>query len=81
MGSTSSLLSRHQVEDFRVISFESLLAMPDGGLLIGFRNAGVAFLKNEKVTTYADASGMERATVRKLALALDGTVWAATSTQ
>ena len=53
--------------------------MPDGGLLIGFRNAGVAFLKNEKVTTYADASGMEQATVRKLALALDGTVWAATS--
>ncbi len=58
---------------------ESLLAMPDGGLFIGFRNAGVAFLKNEKVTTYADASGMEQATVRKLALALDGTVWAATS--
>ena len=58
---------------------ESLLAMPDGGLFIGFRNAGVAFLKNEKVRTYADASGMEEATVRKLALALDGTAWAATS--
>jgi ligand-binding sensor domain-containing protein len=58
---------------------ESFLAMPDGGLFIGFRNAGVAFLKNEKVKTYTNASGMEQATVRKLALALDGTVWAATS--
>jgi ligand-binding sensor domain-containing protein len=58
---------------------ESLLAMPDGGLFVGFRNAGAALLTNEKVTTYVDASGMEQSTVRKLALGLDGTVWAATS--
>jgi hypothetical protein len=55
MGSTSSLLGRHQVEGFRVISSNLFWRCRTGDLLIGFRNAGVAFLKNEKVTTYADA--------------------------
>jgi signal transduction histidine kinase/ligand-binding sensor domain-containing protein len=57
---------------------ESLLAMPDGGLVIGFRNAGAAFLKDERVTTYLEPKEMEQATVRKLALGADGTIWAAT---
>jgi len=53
--------------------------MPDGGLFVGFRNAGAALLKSEHVTTYAEPPEMAQATVRKLALAQDGTVWAATS--
>jgi ligand-binding sensor domain-containing protein len=57
---------------------ESLLAMPDGSLVIGFRNAGAAFLKDGKVTTYAEPKEMGQATVRTLALGRDGAVWAAT---
>jgi hypothetical protein len=63
MGSTSSLLGRHQVEGFRVISSNLFWRCRTGGLLIGFRNAGVAFLKNEKVTTYADASEWNKPSV------------------
>jgi signal transduction histidine kinase/ligand-binding sensor domain-containing protein len=58
---------------------ESLFAAPDGGLFIGFRNAGASFLKDEQVTNYGPANGMPPGTVRSFARTPDGSIWAATS--
>jgi signal transduction histidine kinase/ligand-binding sensor domain-containing protein len=67
-----------QGERFPGHIIESLLATPDDGLFIGFRNAGASFLKHENVTTYGEAEGMPATTVRGFARTLDGMVWAAT---
>lgn len=58
---------------------ESLLATSDGGLFIGFRNAGAALLKDGRITIYGEAEGMPSGTVRGFARTRDGAVWAATS--
>jgi signal transduction histidine kinase/ligand-binding sensor domain-containing protein len=58
----------------------ALLATPDGGLWIGYRTAGVSFLKHGGVTNYGVREGfLEPATVHRFARDSDGTVWAATS--
>jgi len=56
---------------------ESLMATPDEGLFIGFRDAGASFLKNGNVTTYAESEGRPLGTIRGFARARDGTVWVA----
>ena len=58
---------------------ESLLATPDGGLFIGFRNGGASLLRDGKVTTYGEKEGMPPTTVRRFARTRDSTVWAATN--
>ena len=56
---------------------ETLMATPDGGLFIGFRDAGAAFLKNQITTVYPTLGGKQMGTVRHFARAQDGVVWAA----
>jgi ligand-binding sensor domain-containing protein len=57
----------------------TLLAVPDGGLWIGYYNGGVSFLKHGQVTNYSytDRAGLPTGTVRNLARDLDGNIWAA----
>ncbi len=56
--------------------------LPDavrGGLWLGFRNGGIAYLKNGQVlTSYTTADGLGGGRVNDLELDQDGTLWAAT---
>jgi signal transduction histidine kinase/ligand-binding sensor domain-containing protein len=54
----------------------ALLAASDGGLWIGYRN-GVAFLKQDKVSFYAEHQGLPYGRVSSLAQTQDGAIWAA----
>ena len=56
---------------------ESLLAVPNDGLLVGFRDTGAALIRDGKVITYPVADGQSMGTLRGFALGKDGTVWAA----
>ena len=58
---------------------ESLLATPNGGLLIGFRNGGASFLNDGQVTIYDESDSNPLGTVRGFAITPNGTVWAAAS--
>jgi signal transduction histidine kinase/ligand-binding sensor domain-containing protein len=66
-------------QKFPAYIIESLLATPDGGLFIGFRNAGASFLIEGRVTIYDESDGMPPGTVREFARARDGSIWAATT--
>lgn len=57
---------------------ESLLALPDNGLLIGFRGGGAALLKDGKLTVYGQAEGLPFTTLRSFARTRDGMIWAST---
>jgi signal transduction histidine kinase/ligand-binding sensor domain-containing protein len=58
----------------------SLQATSDGGLWIGFRWGGAAFLKDGRTTNYGEAEGLTPgATVFRISVDLEGTVWAATN--
>jgi len=57
---------------------ESLLALPDGGLWIGFRDGGAALLKDGKLTVYSEAEGLPFTVLRSFARTRDGKIWAAT---
>jgi signal transduction histidine kinase/ligand-binding sensor domain-containing protein len=60
----------------------SLLAVPDGGLWIGFAREGrISVLRNGKVTNYARAAGLPvDTTILSIAQDHDGTMWANTGT-
>ena len=55
----------------------SLMAVPDGGLWIGYLKGGVSFLKDGTVTNYSEHDGLPFGRVKQFARDRDGTVWAA----
>jgi signal transduction histidine kinase/ligand-binding sensor domain-containing protein len=55
----------------------SLLAMPDGGLWIGFASGGVSYLKDGQVKNYREKDGAPSNSVRALAVDRQGVIWAA----
>jgi signal transduction histidine kinase/ligand-binding sensor domain-containing protein len=58
----------------------SLLAIPDGGLWIGFSSGEVSLLKNGRITSYSQKDGLPPSTVRSLARDRQGRIWAASVT-
>jgi signal transduction histidine kinase/ligand-binding sensor domain-containing protein len=57
----------------------SLFAPASGGLWIGFTFGGVAFLKDGKMTAYAERDGLPPGSVKAFALDPGGTLWAGTT--
>jgi signal transduction histidine kinase/ligand-binding sensor domain-containing protein len=55
----------------------SLLAVPDGGLWIGFLYGGVSFLKDGRATNYSQRDGLPSASVRAFARDQQGVIWGA----
>jgi signal transduction histidine kinase/sugar lactone lactonase YvrE len=55
----------------------SLLAMPDGGLWIGFASGGVSYLKGGQIKNYSEKDGAPSNSVRALAVDRQGVIWAA----
>jgi streptogramin lyase len=62
-------------DDHRILDVRALLATKDGGLWIGYRN-GVAFLKEDKASFYAEQQGLGCGWVSHLAQTPDGAIWA-----
>jgi signal transduction histidine kinase/ligand-binding sensor domain-containing protein len=58
-------------------SVSSLMAVPDGGLWVGFYRGGASFIKNGRVTNYSDSDGFPVYTVRCFARDRSGAIWAA----
>ncbi len=56
----------------------ALLALPTGELAIGYRNGGVAILRDGKVTSFHEKDGFDGGTVFDLSLDLDRRLWVAT---
>src|SRR5215831_8076026 len=56
-----------------------LMAVPDGGLWVGFYRGGASVIRNGRVTSYSDSEGFPVATVRAFARDSSGAVWAATT--
>jgi signal transduction histidine kinase/ligand-binding sensor domain-containing protein len=55
----------------------SLLAVPDGGLWVGFWYGGVSFLKDGKVTNYSEQDGLPSHAVLGFERDLEGMIWVA----
>jgi signal transduction histidine kinase/sugar lactone lactonase YvrE len=62
-------------ESFATVS--SLLAPASGGLWVGLRLGGAAFIADDHVTRYGEAEGLPAGAVYSFAIDEDGTVWAA----
>jgi ligand-binding sensor domain-containing protein len=62
-------------ESFATVS--SLLAPASGGLWVGLRLGGAAFISDDHVTRWGDAEGLPAGAVYGFAIDDDGTVWAA----
>ena len=58
----------------------SLLAIPDGGLWIGFSSGEISLLKNGRITSYSKKDGLPPSTVRSLVRDRQGRIWAASLT-
>ena len=58
----------------------SLLAVPDGGLWVGFSSGDVSLLKNGRVTSYGQKDGLPPSPVRSLVRDRQGRIWAASLT-
>jgi signal transduction histidine kinase/ligand-binding sensor domain-containing protein len=67
-------------ESFPSQNISSLLAMPDGGLWIGFRPSGLAFLKAGQLKIFSRPEELPKSEVFGLAQDQDGRIWAATLT-
>jgi ligand-binding sensor domain-containing protein len=65
---------------FPAKNVSSLLAIPDGGLWIGFSSGEVSLLKNGRVTSYGPTNGLPPSTVRSLVRDRQGRIWAASLT-
>ncbi|MFZ0590232.1 MAG: two-component regulator propeller domain-containing protein [Bryobacteraceae bacterium] len=59
------------------MSVSALMAVPDGGLWVGFTRGGASFIRNGRVTNYSDSDGFPVSTVRCFARDRAGTIWAA----
>lgn len=62
-----------------VATVSSMLASPDGGLWLGLRAGGVAYIDDNQLELYEQHDGVPSGTVYRLARENDGTVWAATA--
>jgi signal transduction histidine kinase/ligand-binding sensor domain-containing protein len=58
-------------------SVSALMAVPDGGLWVGFDRGGASFIKNGQVTNYSDSEGFPVSSVRCFARDTSGTIWVA----
>jgi signal transduction histidine kinase/ligand-binding sensor domain-containing protein len=87
LGTTSGLV---RFDGVRFVDFEpppgqtlpernvaALLAMPDGGLWIGFGPGGASLLQRGVITSYSTRDGMPSGTVRALVRDTEGRIWAA----
>jgi len=63
---------------FPVHSVNSLLALPNGDLWIGFSSGGVSLLRHGNATSYGVREGVPNGVVWRLAQDREGTIWAAT---
>jgi signal transduction histidine kinase/ligand-binding sensor domain-containing protein len=54
-----------------------LMATPDGGLWISYTLGGVSFLKNGRLTNYAQQDGLPNNVIRSMARDQDGGIWVA----
>ena len=64
-------------EAFPQRSVASLLAVPDGGLWVGYWYGGVSFIKNGTVTDYGKAEGLPSDAVLAFARDRQGAIWIA----
>lgn len=55
----------------------ALLAVPEGGLWVGFATGGASFVKNGHVTNYGEQEGLPRNNLRAFARDQGGVIWAA----
>jgi signal transduction histidine kinase/ligand-binding sensor domain-containing protein len=65
---------------FPARNVSSLLALPDGGLWIGFSSGEVSLWKNGRITSYGKQNGLPSGTVRSLVRDRQGRIWAASLT-
>jgi len=65
-------------ESERSRAVSALLADESGGLVVGYRNGGVAILRNGQATRYHEADGFDNATVFDLTIDFDHALWVAT---
>ena len=63
---------------FPVRGVNSLLALPNGDLWIGFSSGGVSLLRNGNATNYGVREGVPNGVIWSLAQDREGTIWAAT---
>jgi signal transduction histidine kinase/ligand-binding sensor domain-containing protein len=64
---------------FPASAVHSLLALPDGELLIGFEDSTISLLRNGKSTTYTVRDGVPGGGIRGFAQDGAGTIWVATA--
>jgi PAS domain S-box-containing protein len=64
---------------FPVRPVNSLLALPNGDLWIGFRSGGVSLLRNGNANDYTVREGVPNGAIWSFAQDREGTIWAATS--
>ena len=62
---------------FRSATWYSLLAVPDGGLWVGYRFGGVSFILDGTATDYGTPEGLPSGAVRALARDRRGAIWLA----
>lgn len=86
LGTTDGLLrfngisfDRYQPQNGRLMAnaVSALMAMPDGGLWIGFVRGGACFLRNGQIANYTEAQGFPVSEVRAFARDSTGAIWAA----
>ncbi|HKV33558.1 MAG TPA: two-component regulator propeller domain-containing protein [Pyrinomonadaceae bacterium] len=69
-------LYKPEVNDLPSVAVSTLMALPDGGLWIGYLRGGASLLKDGRVTNYSEAEGFPVGRVRSFAQDHDGTIWA-----
>ena len=69
-------LYKPEVNDLPSVAVSTLLALPDGGLWIGYLRGGASLLNDGRVTNYSEAEGFPVGRVRSFAQDHEGTIWA-----
>src|SRR5436305_1059322 len=54
----------------------ALMAVPDGGLWVGYARGGASLLKDGRSTNYSEREGFPVGRVRSFARDFDGAIWA-----
>ena len=58
-------------------SISAVMAVPDGGLWVGYTRGGASFIKSGRITNYSDTDGFPVSSVRCFARGKSGSIWAA----
>jgi ligand-binding sensor domain-containing protein len=66
-------------ESFLSNQISALLALPDGGLWIGFSRGGASLLMNDHLTNYGEAEGLPQGRLAAFAQDGAGKIWAGTA--